>query len=144
MMWVLDIAVVPIAQQNARWVAIINCDIKHLLKDGLSKLKVELISSLLWKLKTKGSTNNWCWKAEVWYICIFAFGYRVETKLSRFMSRRKDTNIWKTWIIQSILVKMVIFFPLLFYVCNGDFENYFVMVTCFCELFSLLMAVLAF
>ena len=31
-----------------------------------------------------------------------------------------------------------------FYVRNGDFDKYFVMITCFCELFSLLMAVLAF
>ena len=64
------------------------------------------------------------------------------------MSRRRHKNNWKTWIIRSIclvhLGKMVIFFILLFYVCNGDFEKYFVMVTCFCELFRLLMAVLAF
>jgi hypothetical protein len=147
-MWVLDIAVVPIAQQNARWVAIINCDTKHLHKDGLSKLKVELISSLLWKLKTKGWTSYWCRKAKVLYISIVAFACRVETKLSRLMSRRRHTNIWKTWIIQSIclvhLGKMVIFFTLIFRICNGDFEKYFVMVTYFYELFSLLMTVLAF
>jgi hypothetical protein len=68
---IIDIAVVPIAQQNARWVAIINCDIKHLHIDGLSKLKVELISSLLWKLKTKVWTSNWCWKTKVLYIFIY-------------------------------------------------------------------------
>ena len=38
----------------------------------------------------------------------------------------------------------MIFFTLLFYIRNGDFKKYFVMVTCFCELFRLLMAVLAF
>jgi len=107
-----------------------------------------LISSLLWKLKTKGWTSNWCRKAKVLYICIFALGYRVETKLSRLMSRRRHINIWKTWIIQSIclvhLGKMVIFFTLIFRICNGDFEKYFVMVTCFYELYSLLMTVLAF
>jgi hypothetical protein len=87
MVWVLDIAVVPIAQQNACWVAIINCDIEHLLKDGLSKLKVELISSFLWKMKTKRWTSNWCQKAKVLYICIIAFGYRMETKLLKQMRR---------------------------------------------------------
>jgi hypothetical protein len=64
MMWVLDIAVVPMAQQSARWIAIINCDIKRLNVDGLGKLKVELVSSLLRKLKSKGWTSNWCRKAK--------------------------------------------------------------------------------
>ena len=60
----------------------------------------------------------------------------------------RHKNNWKSWIIQSIclvhLGKMVIFSTLLFYVCKGNFHKYFGMVTSFCELFRLLMAVLAF